>query len=210
MSIDQLYIAVVNDLRKSRNGFYPISQFNLDVYRAVKDAFNTYWEAGYSSTESLHDALSPFKVKKVFTPADTPSGQVSYPADFARLLSASVYRFDNAKGLNRKKMVRLVNEDERDSALESQVRPVTLDSPVAVGNATIMQLYPEQAMSGELVYLRLPKAPLYAYTLSGRTQVYDNVNSVQVELSDLYHNDIIDRVAAYAKRFLEENTGGAQ
>lgn len=205
MKIDQIYQAVVNDLRKSRNGFYPISQFNLDAGRAVMDAFNLYWEAGYGTSESLHDALSPFKAKKVFLPSDSPSGQVAYPADFARLLSVTVYRYDNEQAVNRRKGVRLVNEDELDSALDSQVRPVTPDSPIATGNATVIQLYPAQSTSGEVQYLRLPKAPLYAYTTSGRTITYDDAGSVQVEFNDLYINDIINRVGEYARRFLDQN-----
>jgi hypothetical protein len=202
MAIDLLYDTVVSDLRKSRNGFYPIAQFNRDAGRAQLDTFNLYFQ-GYSQTQVLHDALSPFKAKKVFTPSTSPNGLVTLPADYAHFLVTSGITFSNATGKQRA-AIRIVNEDELDSALKSQVRPVSVATPIGVEEAGSIQLYPEVAQTGVLQYLRLPKDPLYAYTISGRQPVYDAANSVQLEFGDVYINAITEKIIAYAQRYLDE------
>jgi hypothetical protein len=203
MRIDAVYNDVTDKLRKVRNGFYPIVQFNRDAKLAQQDAFNEYFE-GYSETQKLHDALSPFKAKLPFTLATSVNGTVTLPADYAHLLSGDAITFTNDSGRHRTSL-RVINEDELSSALASQVRPIS-QYPAAIGNASTIQLYPEVAQAGELTYLRLPKDPVYAYTIVGRQPVYNPTGSQDIELSDVYIPNIIARIVAYAAQFLDDQT----
>jgi hypothetical protein len=203
MRIDEVYNNICDILRKPRNGAYPIFQFNRDAKKAQQDGFNNYFE-GYSQTQKLHDALSPFKVKLPFTLATSGNGTVTMPADYAHLLAADAITFANDSGRHRTSL-RVINEDELSSALASQVRPVR-QYPVAVGNASTIQLYPEVAQAGELTYLRLPKDPVYAYTTNVRQPVYNPTGSQDIEFSDVYMPNIIARIVAYAAQFFDDQT----
>lgn len=207
MQINEVYNKVVTDLRKSRNGFYSISQFNADAERAQLDAVTQYME-GYSATQKLHDALSVFKATPyIFTLTTSPAGVVTLPENYTHLLSGSVIVFDNSTGLPKKKAISFVNEDERDIRLESQVRPVTKTTPIGVGGNRTIQLYPATPQAGEINYLRLPLTPVYAYSLSGtynRTITYDAANSQDIEFNDLYMSNIIAKIVAYAAQYLDD------
>lgn len=204
MQINICYNKVVQDLRKSRNGFYSITQFNADAERAQLDAVTQYME-GYSATQKLHDALSVFKsLPYVFTLSTSVGGIITLPTDYTHLLSATVIVFDNSTGLPIKQPITLVNEDERDIRLKSQVRPVSKSSPIGVGGNKTLQLYPAVPQAGEINYLRLPKVPKYAYTLVGRTITYDAANSQDIEFNDLYMSNVIAKIEAYAAAYLDD------
>jgi hypothetical protein len=204
MQINKVYNKVVTDLRKSRNGFYSIDQFNADAERAQLDAITQYLE-GYSVTQKLHDALSVFKATTyVFTLTTSAGGVVTLPSDYSHLLSGTVIVFDNSTGLPIKQPITFVNEDERDIRLKSQVRPVTKNSPIGVGGANQLQLYPATPQAGEINYLRIPLTPRYAYTLVGRTIVYDAANSQDIEFNDLYMSNVIAKIEAYAAQYLDD------
>lgn len=207
MKIYDTYNKVVADLRKSRNGFYSISQFNADAERAQLDAVTQYME-GYSVTQKLHDALSVFKADPfVFTLSTSAGGLVTLPEDYTHLLSGSVVVYDNVNQRADSNQITFVNEDEKDIRLKSQVRPVSKSKPIAVGGNKNFQLYPAIPSAGIVSYLRLPKVPVYAYTLSGtnnRTITYDAANSQDIEFNDLYMSNVIAKILAYAAQYLDD------
>lgn len=208
MRIDATYNKVVTDLRKSRNGFYSITQFNADAERAQLDAVTQYME-GYSETQKLHDALSVFKSSPfIFTLTTSPNGLITLPDDYTHLLASSMIVWDNTTLTGSTEKITFVNEDERDIRLKSQVRPVTLTKRIAVGNNKQIQLYPKVAGAGEINYLRLPLVPRYAYTLSGtgnRTITYDAANSQDIEFNDLYMSNVVAKILGYAAQYLDDN-----
>lgn len=206
MRIDYTYNQVVSDLRKSRNGFYSISVFNEHAERAQLDAFTEYFD-GYSATQKLHDALSVFKANPpyIFTLNTSPNGLITMPDDYAHTLSGTVIVFDNSTGASKEPII-YVNEDERDTRLKSQVRPVTITSPIAVGGDKLIQLYPETPMAGEINYLRLPKTPVYAYTLIGRVITYDPTNSQDIEFNDIFMSNVLSKILAYAAQYLDDQS----
>ena len=204
MNIVDTYKAVTADLRKSRNGFYSISQFNGDAYRAVLWAFNDYFE-GYSATQKLHDALSVFKETMTFTNATSVGGKITMPDDYGHALNGMVSLFDNVAGKKRVD-IRAVNEDELSSALRSRVRPVAVSSPILVGGNKVIQLYPAIPQAGEINYLRLPKKPVYAYDEVGRKPVYDAGASQDIEFNDLYMPNIIAKIVEFAAQYLDDQS----
>lgn len=47
-----------------------------------------------------------------------------------------------------------------------------------------------------VTYISVPDKAIYAFTLTGDDYVYDDNNSVDIELDRLYHDDVVNRVLA--------------
>lgn len=108
-------------------------------------------------------------------------GQTNY----LDLLSSTIYYDDN--GGTHFYPVKMSNEDEVANRLNSQIDPVNITSPIGeiIGLGQI-QLFPQQNLyDGNVVYMRRPLKPVYAYTvIGGRVIEYDADNSTQLEWRD--------------------------
>jgi len=85
--------------------------------------------------------------------------------------------------------IKLINEDERATRLNSQIDPVTATSPIGeqIGLRTF-RLYPAGVYNGNVTYLRRPVKPVYGYTVvSGRIIVYNSNTSTQLEWRETEH-----------------------
>lgn len=184
MDLNEAYTLLNFYINKSQGGWYPPEELTLIVDRAQKTLYNTYYTK-YSTSQRLDDALAPFKVDYQFTNITSPNGLITTPADYLDLLG--IYTIvTGSDNITRKKPVEVVNEEELVYRLNSQVVPVTVNQPIAVIKQDWnIQLYPEQAQAGIVMYLRQPVTPVYAYSVvSGRVIVYNEADSVQLEWSD--------------------------
>lgn len=197
MRIDHVYDRIVYILRKERNGFVSIDDFNLIATLANIDVFNDYYSS-IPKGQKTHDALSPFKAKYNFTPVLSPAGVVTLPAEYAHLISG----YTTVSGSQRP--IIFPEEDELPYALTSALRPVSINYPL--GDETelgVIQLYPEQGQTGRIWYYEQPNGddgdenPTYAFTLNGRTITYDAANSVQFKFSETYITKIIAKCLTY-------------
>jgi hypothetical protein len=106
------------------------------------------------------------------------TGQTNY----LDLLSSTIYYPDN--GQTHYYPVKMSNEDELANRLNSQIDPVNITSPVGeVISLGQIQLYPQSNLyDGNVVYMRRPLKPVYAYNvIGGRTIEYDAANSTELE-----------------------------
>ena len=175
-------------LANKEQHFWPHETLDDVLHSASLWKFNEY-AAAYGVTQLLHVALAPFKVNYPFNTGNTPSGLITLPATYERLLSFYIQYTD---GVVRTKDVKEVNEDELGGRLDSQLKPVTITSPIytetSKGN---IQLYPQQPNSGYLFYLRTPVKPAFVYTVSGRTVTYNSAGSTQLEWNDTTINQLV-------------------
>lgn len=176
MRIDGVYNIVVDILRKQKNGSVKVVDFNTRAYPAVLDAYN-FFQKDYGINQQSHDSLAPFKLTDSFT--SDSNGLVLFPDDYARLLNlkpnGSMYAVD------------FYNEDEIDLAVNSEVRKISTTYFVGELGNKMAQLYPKQTVSGTITYFRLPKVPVYNFTLSGadgRTVTYNPTGSQDIEFDD--------------------------
>lgn len=206
MVINEVYNFLVYIIRKERNGFLTIEDFNRDIDRAQLEVFEDYYEM-YGQTQKTHDAISNFKATYTFTKADCPLGVVTFPDNYQHLRVIQTVTYNNTTETASLNPVRIVADDELTYALKSQVRPVSVSNPIGLEQANSIQLYPKVAQAGEMLYFKRPIAPVYAYTLSGtdgRTVTYDSANSVQLEWLDVYINKIVAKTLTYVGINLNE------
>ena len=206
MVINEVYNFLVYIIRKERNGFLTIDDFNRDIDRAQLEVFEDYYEM-YGQTQKTHDAISNFKATYTFTQTDTPLGVITFPDDYLHLRVVNTVTYDNTTETASLNPLRIVADDELTYALKSQIRPVSVTTPIGLEQANSIQLYPKVPQAGEMLYFKRPIAPVYAYTLSGtgnRTVTYDAANSVQLQWLDVYINKIVAKTLTYVGINLNE------
>lgn len=184
---------------KAQGVYFTHEEKDMALDRAQMQYFNEQY-GYYALAQKIQESLSPFKTKYSFLTSDTPSGLITAPADYLYLTGGKIVYMDGSH--TRYKALKVLSDDELAYRLNSQLRPVTATSPVAVmagkvSGISLIQLYPKQSFAGDIDYLRRPKAPKYAYTQSGRAFTYDSANSVQLEWGESELNEIILRALSF-------------
>jgi hypothetical protein len=181
-NLNDIYNFMVYIVRKERGVFVTITEFENTLDNAQIEAVEG-WFLLYGQNQKIHDALRKIRVQKDFT---TLNGSVTFESDYLHQLGG-VYTVSGSS-LN---VVNFVNEQEFALAAKSQLRPVTVNSPIAKDITNGFQIYPSSSYVGVYNYLRRPLKPVYGYTTSGRTITYNNATSTQLEFTDVYINNII-------------------
>lgn len=196
-TINDMYELCRFVVRKERGIFITVNDFNKRIDDGQLDAV-ALWFKGYGETDELHDAIRPLRVYQPFT--SDSSGFVSFPSNYLHKIGTpyTVYGSSVTKP-------RWVNEDELPDALTSQLRPVSNDYPLLVDSSTGFSIYPQSTQTGAYFYLRRPVAPVLAVTQVGRTVTYDSANSVQIELNEIYWNNILARALTYFSVYMNED-----
>ncbi len=137
----------------------------------------------YATSQLSKEILAPFRSTYNFT--TQVSGYVIVPAtDYLDLLDIQIYFQISNRTVYYP--VKLINEDERATRLNSQIDPVTVTSPIGEQTAPkTFRLYPVGTYNGNVSYLRRPVKPVFGYSvISGRVIVYDPNTSTQLEWRD--------------------------
>lgn len=167
------------------------------------------WQVGmplskimYSESSYVENALKNFKVTKFLTIDD--NGQSVIPSDYIKE-DIITYITQDENGKKSYTPVKILNSSEQQEALNSYVVPPTFDNPTCTFYGTYIQFYPEALATARMVYLRLPKTPVYGYTVVNGRPVYDPSTSVQLEFPDNLHNDFIMLACQYLGVNMERN-----
>jgi hypothetical protein len=144
----------------------------------------------YAKNQKVQDALSPFSVKIDF--ASAPTGLITLPNDYQHLLSLTTKYYDATAKRNRYKPIKILTEDEIGERLGSQILEPTFQDPVGIEiKPGQIQLYPETVIYGTSYYMCRPAKPVFKYTQTGRSIVYDQAGSTQMEWSETAINKIL-------------------
>lgn len=195
-------------VNKDQQAFISPAEIDLVLDKAQLVLFNQYHTnpklpakvqlATYGESQRIDDALSPFKERFTFTTANTAGGVVTLPANYLHLLSLYTTQYNNQLQRNVFSAVQVLNEEELIERLNSQVIPVSAEDPIAIMNKeNKIQLFPESPTNGGVYYLRRPVAPVFVYTQTGRTVVYNQAGSTQLEWRDMDVNNIIAIALSY-------------
>jgi hypothetical protein len=187
-NINDLYNLADYICRKERGVFINPQEFTDAMDWGQMELYQTCF-AVYGVNQTIHDALSNFKVRQQFTSA--ADGTVTFNSDYLHLLGG-VFTVTGST-IN---PVRFLSQDELPQALTAQLRAVSLSSPIAVDNAGGFYLYPQSQQTGFYTYMKRPAIPVLAFTLSGtdgRTVTYNPSGSTQLEFTDIYYNNILSR-----------------
>ncbi len=146
----------------------------------------------------ISDNIADLKVvKKVQADSE---GRVSKPDDYLFFSANRItFWYKDLKGKQQVavKPVTLLRDDQLGDRLNSLLNPVTTDYPVLVDYGSNLQFFPSSISHVELVYIKLPKSPVWAFTEVNGRPVYDESNSTNFTLPPDMEGDVIGRVLRY-------------
>lgn len=196
-NINDCYNLCLYIVRKERGVFLKVADFNANIDAGLLDAVEL-WFQGYGENQILHDAIRPLRIYQPFT--SNTGGFVNFNSNYIHLLGGvfTVYGSAVTKPT-------MINEDEFVDAMRSQLRAISNEYPIIVDTATGLSIYPQSTQTGAYWYLRRPVSPSLAVTQVGRDLTYDATNSVQIELNEIYWNNVVARALKYAGVNMDED-----
>lgn len=176
-------------LDRFQMGWYSPEQLDSMLDRAQMQFFNNQCPQ-YAISQEIHDQLLPFKAEYVFTNVTSPAGLITFPVDYESLIAVQTQIIDGSTTIY--PPVELLNEAQISERRSSQFTPVSLKYPVGLIKAgKTFQIYPASASAGVVYYMRRPDVPEFVYTNSGRTIIYNQAASTQLEWDDTATEKII-------------------
>lgn len=193
MTIKEIHDFIFFILDKEITGMPTHGEVDQALDRASIETFKNMLPF-YNISQTYTDALAPFKTTYVFTNGSSENGIVTMPSSYMRFLSLMVMVYDNETEENKYEACEFVNADEIAERTKSQLRPLSIQKPVAhwTGKGQF-QLFPNKPNTGKCIYLRRPARPVYAFTQSGRTVSYQSGSSTQLEWGEIETNTVIYR-----------------
>lgn len=160
---------------KGRTGYHTAEEIDIAVYMASKWLYDFYFKM-FDENNSLHDSLRPFTTDP--TIITLTNGQYTLPVDFIHEIGQITSGAVDG-------MVDTVDRAALAKRLSNNLVPPSLNYPICVFYQTYIQFYPINITNVKFSYLKKPVQPIYATTISNGRQVYDDVNSVDVEWNEV-------------------------
>lgn len=193
MNINEAYTFLNFISNKNQSGTVTPSQFNQMADRAQMEYFEKdykYWQ----DTQDVTDALDVF-LKSYATGVPT-NGRLAYPSDYLHVSSMRhYYAFINGTG--KEVSVEEVTNAEYGERTQSEINVPTTRYPIYTDYATYMQFEPKNIGLITMDYFRQPTSPVWGFTLVSSRPVYDPTTSVDWELPNECHNELIFSMASY-------------
>ncbi len=164
---DQINLLTV----KGRTGYHTAAEIDIAVYMASKELYNDYFRF-FEKENALHDSLRPFTTDP--TVITLSAGQYTLPADFIHDIGQITSGANDVS-------VDVVDRSALAKRRENELVPPTVDYPICTYYNTYIQFYPTSITNVKFSYLKKPVQPVYATTIVNGREVYDDVNSVDVE-----------------------------
>lgn len=177
---------------KAQGAYFPPEQITAAGETAQMGLFGTYVDMSKDDNYN-HSALDPFRKEFFFQASDFGAGGVlNLPADYMYTTGMQVNYFNNATGKTEVWPLKEYRLDEVPDALRSQVRPVTVNTPIVNKKGKRQyQFHPRQTQNGYVNYLAKPVAPVFAYTQNGRQIIQNVPNSVDPQWDDTYIKQVV-------------------
>lgn len=186
MVIEQIYKTIDLITHKTRRGF--IRQ--ADKYTAVTQAMYDFFKAQLEIFRKTKDI--PESIKRFSTSVDIilTDGVGNLPADFAQEIS--FYSDCSEDG------VFIAPHDLKDR-LKSQILQPDNDFPIAIIEGGKIKVWPKETLKVTVRHFRNPAPFVYATTLSvdGRTEIFNQAGSTDIELNYDYSADISRQALGY-------------
>jgi hypothetical protein len=210
MNINDVYSFVKFLADKDQQGNFTPKNFNDNCPRALNELISkkynnpmdktpnkTGWQKDQKITDDLRFLLVRNEVSNV-----SPDGKLPLPADYLHL-SSLVYNYkysENGQTIVEPNEVDIVDDNEIAGFTGSSIYGKRIKAKkyvIAAFYSDHLQFYPKNINVVDLTYLRKPKNPFWAFTLTNGRPVYDPVNSVDLELPDELVNEFCMILASY-------------
>jgi len=180
-------------LDKTQSGFISPEEKDMALHRAQMAVFDIFYSEVVEN-QFVHTALNPFKKSVIRDATATPLGVVTLPSDYLYATRITRNAYNNVTRLTSYRDVKVYKQDEINDALNSQVRPVTVDYPIVEETGGFsLQLYPKLPNTVQINYVSLPDKCRFNYTQVGRVITYNPTGSVNLLWADTYCNIIMNK-----------------
>lgn len=198
-TIEQIHNRFLQLIDKEKNGYVTHAEIDslLDVAQMeeLNELYGNPRKDGLpmhlGRSQSINDQLSPFIKTLALSSGNTVGGEVSTPEDY--LFGVTLYLNRQVGNSFEKRFVEPITEEELSSRLTSQILAPSTKYPVYVQRSGKLLVFPNSVFAGELVYIKRPEKPVFAYSQNGRVVTYDEYYSTQMEWRDSSINNIIYR-----------------
>lgn len=204
--VKQLVHYIMN--KTQHGGYLPPDRWN-EIAPAIQfDIFNDNVNK-FQATHKVTDTMKPFiKPSTVYTDVN---GRFTLPTDYIHIVRASVNNY--IKTGDKEYKVRPVSlpfkrSDEVAEILESEIVMADIKNPIAEVMSGYVQVYPEAELKStpvNLVYLREPTTPVWAYTTVSQRPVFDSGNSTDFELPANLKSALVAKACEYLGINIREN-----
>ncbi len=158
---------------------------------------------GYSISQKVRDELSTLE-----TPGSISftSGTGLLPANYFYLIELHLPQprsFDPYAGASTN--VDIIDRAAFSFRLQDQLLLVSEDYPIACQFGDNVSIAPDTITTADISYLRLPNKAKWNYTVVGGRPVYDPTGSVEIDLKESTHNNLLMRTLILAGMQLKDS-----
>lgn len=212
MNLQQIIDDVLIRMNKDQSGMSISPDKWTDVFRAVNliylkkklglpeeyQPYSPFPREAYQITQRMQDDTR--HLVKSHTLVTNAQGVADMPSDYV-YYSSMVYNYsynDLGRTVVEPKEVELLNDQSFTSRITSSLKKPTLKRVVARFLNGRIQFAPHTIAQVDMVYVRYPTEPLYAYTVNANDDyVYNPQASVQFDWPEICHVDIANLVLGY-------------
>jgi hypothetical protein len=199
MTIDEAKKFIEGQARLNQIGNISPAQLNIYFKRAqleIVDELRALFEASSIISDELSPLVSTTDITQI------TSGVANKPTDFRFVippLEADYYvnATDTDPAYQNYVPVYFITHNEKALRLNSQIDYPTREVPIAINYNGYFQIYPDTVQKIRLTYIKTPTDPIWAYTTTNSSPVYDSLNSVQFTLPEPTHLRICWKVLGY-------------
>jgi hypothetical protein len=224
MLINDIHIFVKFLKNQGQNIYHTPEQIDDAINRASLDLFRQE-EKVFELNQIITDTLRPFKSKLIYS---TTASSYDLPSDYIRATNVS-HVYSNAHTLSDEdkyeycdadisedpnstdvssieKEIDLITDSDWIKRQDSLIVGPTLKNPIARIYGSSIEVLPN-TVKPILYYLKKPVEAKWAYTISGdgRSFIFDEANSVDLEWGVISHNEIIEKTIGFLGIALKDN-----
>lgn len=213
--LNELYEFTRDISNKQQRGYVSVDLFNRHINQAQNDHFvscfgspSTYQQGrakavvNASETTINRDSLMPFDKSLIVSPDAT--GKYILPTDYRHFQAAYSIEPKNQdtcedlpRGVIRWKAIKELRHFEIAYTMNSVNYAPSYEFPNLVFHNNYLVVYPNDLGKIEFIYYRNPLPAKLAYTVASNKQVYDPVNTIELEWGEDEQRQIIKKVWSY-------------
>jgi len=201
VSIDNVYQKVLAFANKEQRGYITPQEFNLFADQAQMEILEQYfydinqWSRQHGNDTEYSDMLSLLTEKLSTLNAILPnqtvtSGVINIPTVVYKL--GSIFTNDTQVEIEE------VNYNEYKHMQLAPLTKPTLTRPVYVNSTSSLNIYPSTITSIDMLYVKKPTTPNWAYVVVNDKTLYNANVSVDFELHSSEESELVYRILAYA------------
>ncbi len=221
MNLDEILAATNYRINKSVSGqSFPSKNFNTMLQLVNLEYFklsyglpenyekgSPFAKRSYEVSQRITDDLNPFLVSLDGRESGylkvSSRGVAILPTDYAHVTEIS---YDTLEDVPKKIIIEIMTNAQWAARMNSTIIKPSIDNPICKFQKGQLLVFPYNISQIAFSYLRYPIKPFYATIEDtiNEIEVYDPVNSIQLEFPEDTHSDFVNHLVAYAAENLTD------